>query len=66
MLLPGLVNAHAHLDLAGAEPIPARADFTAWLLGVGAVRQDARDVERLAQDQAGALAAGGVTLVGDI
>ncbi|MBM3984271.1 MAG: hypothetical protein FJ296_01045, partial [Planctomycetes bacterium] len=52
VLLPALVNAHAHLDLAGAQPIPARASFTEWLLGVGAARGDARDVEAAARDEA--------------
>jgi aminodeoxyfutalosine deaminase len=66
VLLPGLVNAHAHLDLAGAEPIAARADFTEWLTGVGRVRGDARDVESQARDEAGALARAGVTAIGDI
>lgn len=66
VLLPGLVNAHTHLDLAGAAPIPARDDFTTWLLGVGAARGDARDIERHAHGQAAALARAGVTAVGDI
>lgn len=66
VLLPGLVNAHAHLDLAGAAPIAARADFTQWLLGVGAARGAAREIEPAARAEAGSLAAAGVTAVGDI
>jgi cytosine/adenosine deaminase-related metal-dependent hydrolase len=66
VLLPGLVNAHTHLDLAGADSIPARGDFTAWLLGVGSVRGTDRDVGALAAEQSAALAARGVTAVGDI
>ncbi len=66
VLLPALVNAHAHLDLAGAEAIPASDSFTAWLLGVGEARGDARDVERAAAGQADALGRRGVTAVGDI
>jgi cytosine/adenosine deaminase-related metal-dependent hydrolase len=66
VLLPGLVNAHSHLDLSGAAPIPAREDFTAWLLGVGAVRGDGRDVEGTAREEAEALGRAGVTAVGDI
>lgn len=66
LLLPALVNAHAHLDLAGAQPIPARASFTEWLLGVGAARGDARDVEAAARDEALGLLARGVAAVGDV
>ena len=66
MLLPGLVNAHSHLDLAGAPPIPPRGDFTDWLLAVGGVRDDARDIEAMARAESEALASVGVTLVGDI
>ena len=66
VLLPGLVNAHSHLDLAGAPPIPARGDFTEWLFAVGGVRDDARDVEASARAESEALARAGVTLVGDI
>jgi aminodeoxyfutalosine deaminase len=66
VLLPALVNAHAHLDLAGARAIPARASFTDWLLGVGAARADARDIEQQAGAEAQALARRGVTAVGDI
>jgi len=66
VLLPALVNAHAHLDLAGAPPIPARASFTEWLLGVGAARGDARDVEAAARDEARDLLLRGVVAVGDV
>lgn len=66
VLVPGLVNAHAHLDLAGAEPIPPQDGFTAWLLGVGTVRDDARDVGTQAADESAALARRGVTAVGDV
>lgn len=39
-VLPGLVNAHTHLDLSGARgKIPPSPEFTAWLRGVIAHRQ---------------------------
>jgi cytosine/adenosine deaminase-related metal-dependent hydrolase len=66
VLLPALVNAHSHLDLAGAPAIPAAGRFTDWLLAVGGVRGDRRDVEAEAGRQAGELLRRGVTAVGDI
>lgn len=66
VLLPALVNAHAHLDLAGARPLAARASFTEWLLGVGGARGEARDVEAAAQGEAAGLLRRGVTAVGDV
>ena len=66
LLLPSLVNAHSHLDLAGAPAIPSRGRFTDWLLAVGGVRGDARDVEAEAGREAGGLLRRGVTAVGDI
>jgi cytosine/adenosine deaminase-related metal-dependent hydrolase len=66
VLLPGLVNAHAHLDLSGAAPLPPRGEFTAWLLGVGGVRGEGRDVGARAAEQCASLARRGVTAVGDI
>jgi len=66
VLLPALVNAHAHLDLAGAAPLPSSGSFTEWLLGVGGVRGDARNVEQEARGQASALLRRGVVAVGDV
>jgi aminodeoxyfutalosine deaminase len=66
LLLPGLVNAHAHLDLGGVAALPASEPFTDWLLGVGGVRAAGRDVEEEARRQSQALARRGVTAVGDI
>jgi len=34
LLLPTLVNAHAHLDLTAIGPLPYRGDFAAWLAEV--------------------------------
>jgi cytosine/adenosine deaminase-related metal-dependent hydrolase len=67
VLLPGLVNAHTHLDLGGAESIAAGGSFPDWLLGVGVVRGAAgRDVVGEARRQAEQLARRGVTLAGDV
>jgi cytosine/adenosine deaminase-related metal-dependent hydrolase len=68
-VLPGLVNAHTHLDLSGArEKIPPAPDFTAWLRGVIAYRRS-----RAPEDVQGDIREGlaeclrfGTTLVGDI
>jgi cytosine/adenosine deaminase-related metal-dependent hydrolase len=66
VLLPGLVNAHAHLDLAGSAPIPMGETFPDWLIGVGAARGAASDPRAAARQQAGALGARGVVAIGDI
>jgi len=66
LLVPGLVNAHAHLDLAGSEAVPAGQDFPEWLLGIGAARQSAEGVREAAGAQAAALGAAGVCAIGDI
>jgi cytosine/adenosine deaminase-related metal-dependent hydrolase len=34
VILPGLVNAHTHLELSGFQPGPAPADFAQWLLSI--------------------------------
>lgn len=34
LLIPAMVNAHAHLDLAGLAPSPYAGDFLAWLRDV--------------------------------
>lgn len=68
-ILPGLVNAHTHLDLSDARgKIPPTPDFTAWLRGVIAHRR-----VQTPADVGHAIAAGivesqrfGATLVADI
>ncbi len=70
-LIPGLVNAHTHLDLSGARGVipptdPAR--FTDWLLAVIAYRRG-RSPEQVAADIAAGLAEAvrfGTTLIGDV
>jgi len=34
LILPSLVNAHAHLDLTGLGPVPYQGSFTGWLRDV--------------------------------
>jgi cytosine/adenosine deaminase-related metal-dependent hydrolase len=68
-ILPGLVNAHTHLDLSGMRGLaPPSTDFIAWLRQVIAHRR-VRTPDRVAADVRAGLAeclACGTTLVGDI
>jgi cytosine/adenosine deaminase-related metal-dependent hydrolase len=68
-LLPGLVNAHAHLDLSGMRGLAAPTpDFPAWLGRVIAHRRQ-RTPEQVAADVAAGLAESvrhGTTLLGDV
>jgi cytosine/adenosine deaminase-related metal-dependent hydrolase len=67
--LPGLVNAHTHLDLSGAGgACPPTTDFTRWLRQVIAFRVG-RSAEQVQTDIRAGLTQcvrHGVTLVGDI
>lgn len=67
-LLPGLVNAHCHLDLTGARgryaPTP---DFLGWIQSIRPLRDELRDgVAAAVEEGARELLAGGCTLVGDM
>lgn len=68
-ILPGLVNAHVHLDLSGFRaPIPSGEDFPAWLRQVVAHRRGAT-LETTQSDVRDGLAESlraGVTLLADI
>src|SRR5437868_3315797 len=68
-ILPGLVNAHTHLDLSGMRDLaPPSPDFTAWLRAVIAHRRQ-RSAAEIAHDIRGGLnecLRYGTTLVGDI
>ncbi|MBN9520249.1 amidohydrolase family protein [bacterium] len=70
-LIPGLVNAHTHLDLSGARglvPPTDAAHFTDWLRGVIAYRRG-RTPEQVQTDVRAGLAEAldfGTTLIGDI
>jgi cytosine/adenosine deaminase-related metal-dependent hydrolase len=68
-VLPGLVNAHTHLDLTGLRGLaPPSPDFPAWLRRVITYRRD-RTPEQVQSDVRAGLAESlhfGVTLLGDI
>lgn len=68
-IVPGLVNAHMHLDLSGLRGLaPPSLDFTAWLRQVIAHRRR-RTVEQIEADIRSGLAEclrHGTTLIGDI
>jgi cytosine/adenosine deaminase-related metal-dependent hydrolase len=70
-IIPGLVNAHTHLDLSGARGLVPPTDpdhFTDWLRGVIAYRKS-RTPEQVQTDIRAGLAEAmqfGTTLIGDI
>jgi cytosine/adenosine deaminase-related metal-dependent hydrolase len=67
-LLPGLVNAHAHLDLTGARHrFAPTTDFVGWIRGLRPFREAEGPgaPARAAEEGARELLAGGCTLVGD-
>jgi cytosine/adenosine deaminase-related metal-dependent hydrolase len=70
-IIPGLVNAHTHLDLSGARGLIPPTDpdhFTDWLRGVIAYRKS-RTPEQVQADIRAGLAEAmqfGTTLIGDI
>lgn len=67
VILPGLVNAHAHLDLSHLCPRPYGGDFAAWIDGIRAARPAEDAALAAAVDRGVALArAGGTAAVGDI
>ena len=71
LLLPGLVNAHAHLELSDARPGPKPVSFGAWLGGVIRARSGLGDRVEQAAGEAARRGADeslgfGVTTVGDI
>ncbi len=71
-ILPGLVNAHTHLELSYlARCVPPAAEFTDWIRGVVALRRTQTDprsaqiMQGISQGISQAIAAG-TALVGDI
>lgn len=68
-ILPGLVNAHTHLDLSGMrDRVPPSPDFVGWLRGVIAYRRTQPPGSVAAGVRAGLDEAlrSGTTLIGDI
>jgi cytosine/adenosine deaminase-related metal-dependent hydrolase len=67
VLMPGLVNAHAHLDLTHVGAVPYGGDFVAWIDMVRA-RRATEEAAIEASVRAGAMLArtGGTAFVGDI
>jgi cytosine/adenosine deaminase-related metal-dependent hydrolase len=68
-VIPGLVNAHTHLDLSGVSGrVPFDGDFTNWLRGVIAHRrsQEPEQVEAAVRAGLAKSLRHGVTLLGDI
>jgi aminodeoxyfutalosine deaminase len=68
-IIPGLVNAHVHLDLSGLHgQLPPSPNFVAWLKAVIAFRRS-QTRERIIADARAGLAEAlryGTTLIGDI
>ncbi len=68
-LLPGLINAHTHLELAALGPErPVAHDFVGWLLGLVEQKRrlEAGEAARAAAAAVATLVATGTTGVGDI
>lgn len=69
LLMPGLVNAHTHVELSGMRgQIVPRGDFMEWLLRLVEIRpnQDPEQAARATAQAAEEIAQCGVALVGDI
>ncbi len=68
LLMPGLVNAHTHLELSACAPVPPPASFVEWVLGLYS-RAGLFDDDRLraaVRAGAGQSLSFGVTCVGDV
>jgi cytosine/adenosine deaminase-related metal-dependent hydrolase len=67
VILPGLVNAHTHLDLTGAAgKTPPRLPFPVWLQSVIDYRRQHADAEQDLHAGARLCLEAGTTLIGDI
>jgi 5-methylthioadenosine/S-adenosylhomocysteine deaminase len=67
ILLPGLVNAHTHLELTGFPEQTEGVDFRQWILGIRALKEARSHADFLAASRAGIEEcwAAGVTTVAD-
>lgn len=66
VLLPGLVNAHTHLDLSGPGPWLPEADFLAWIGRVRRLRSETTSPSDDVTQGVHLARAGGTVAVGDI
>jgi len=67
LILPGMVNAHCHLDLNDFGTIPYKESFVAWIRSIQTQRcTDAAKIDRIVTQAAHAAHAAGVVAVGDI
>lgn len=67
VLIPALVNVHAHLDLTAIGPVPYTGDFLSWVDLVRTQRKTAEQEIRASVQRGAELArAGGTALIGDI
>ncbi len=67
VVMPALVNAHAHLDLTLLSPQPNRGDFTDWIRTIRGQRAtDGQAIHAAVQKGAELSRAGGVAMIGDI
>ena len=67
LVIPGLVNAHCHLDLTHIGPIPYPGAFVTWIEAVRTRRADSDQAVRNSVERGAELSrAGGTGLIGDI
>lgn len=67
VLLPGLVNAHTHLELTGLRDVASPEDFPAWIRAIRRRKEERTRANYLEAARAGLRAcwAGGVTTIAD-
>ena len=67
LVMPGLVNAHTHLDLTHIGPVEYGGDFVGWVEAVARRRvADYEAIHRAVEVGIAASLAGGTSIVGDI
>ena len=67
VLLPGLVNAHTHLELTGLGPLPDEPDFPSWIRKLRALKSERTEEQFRAAAERGVRDcwAAGVTTIAD-